>query len=105
MIHVRVRAGDGLQLESMHIDCLNDGVRVISGIDADRAQSFLATDDARVLLESGRGDFFDDHDALRLDIYNSELTRDNRIDSFFDVRKHLNDRWNIVRAQNDGCDL
>src|SRR5581483_6821413 len=33
MVHVRMRAGDGLQLESMLVDRLDDRVGIITGID------------------------------------------------------------------------
>ena len=61
MIHVRMSAGDGLQLKSVLVDCLNNFLRRIAGIDADRASRLLATDDPSVLFEGGHCDFFDDH--------------------------------------------
>src|SRR6185295_3295517 len=61
VIHVRVCAGDGLQLKVMLVDRFNNGFRVIARIDANRALAFLAAYDPRVLLEGGDGDFFDDH--------------------------------------------
>ena len=61
VIHVRVRAGDCLQFEIVPVDRFNDVTRAIAGIDANRASGFFTADDAGVLLESGDGDFFDDH--------------------------------------------
>ena len=45
----------------MPIDGFDNRFRVIARIDADRSPGFLAADNARVLLKSGGGDFFDDH--------------------------------------------
>src|SRR5712692_2953606 len=64
MVQVGMSAGDGLQLKSVFVDCLNNFVRRIAGIDTDRALRSLAADNAGVLLKSRDRDFFDDHPNL-----------------------------------------
>ena len=54
-------AGNRLQFKTVLVDGFDDFVRIVARIDADRAPGFLAAHHARVLLESGDGDFFDDH--------------------------------------------
>ena len=61
MIEMRVRQRDCLQLETTPLEYLDDPIRLIAGIDADRLLCFFTTDDARVLLKVGDGDFFDNH--------------------------------------------
>ena len=58
---MRVCADNRLQFKTVLVDGFDDFVRIVARIDADRAPGFLAADHARVLLESGDGDFFDDH--------------------------------------------
>src|ERR1051326_9170881 len=64
VIHVRVRAGNGLEMKVVLFDRPNDSRGIVAGIDADRAPCLFAADDAGVLLEGGDGYFFDDHHAF-----------------------------------------
>ena len=71
VVHVRVRAGDRLQFETMPVDRCDNISGSITGIDADRAPGFLAANDARVLLESSDGNFFDNHFLSRVNSIDS----------------------------------
>src|SRR5262245_38472819 len=61
VIHVRMGAGDRLELELVPVNGPNNLVGVIAGVDADGPPGLLATHDAGVLLESRNRDLFDDH--------------------------------------------
>jgi hypothetical protein len=61
VIEMRVRDGYRLEREAMPFEGLDNPFSLISRIDADCQSGGFTTDNARVLLESGDRDFFDDH--------------------------------------------
>ena len=53
VIEMRVRQRDGLQVQAMTFERLDDAFRFVAGIDADRLPGFFAAYNAGVLLKRG----------------------------------------------------
>jgi hypothetical protein len=61
VIHVRVRQRNRLKFQTQTLKRLHNLARLLAGVNADRAARLLATEQARVLLESRERYLLDYH--------------------------------------------